>query len=96
MIVFDICWFIPALVVQIFTCSPISHLWDLLIPGTCVWYSTFWLVLGLVELIADIILFVLPLREIGKLQLSKHDKLMLSSLFGLGAMFVTFTSLKLL
>lgn len=95
MIVFNILWFIPALLVEIFTCSPISRLWDLSIPGTCVWYSTFWLVLGLVELIADIILFVLPLREIVKLQLSRRNKLMLSLLFGLGAMFVIFSSPKL-
>lgn len=88
MIIFNVCWFIPSFLGEVLVCLPVQSIWNPLIHGSCIWYSTFWLVVLVVELVIDVILVVLPLREIAKLKLSTRNKVMLSVVFALGGLYV--------
>ena len=52
------------------------------------WYSTFWLIVSVVELVIGGILFVLPICEIIKLQLSVSRRLTLAFIFAIGGWWV--------
>ena len=86
MITISIAWFVPAFLVELFTCWPIQYFWNPTIKGGCIYYSTFWLVIGITEIVIDLTTFFLPLREITKLQLSLQKKLLLGAIFSLGGL----------
>ena len=94
MVVFNVCWLIPGLLVEIFMCWPVAHVWNPLVEGRCVWYSTFWIVLMVFEVVIDVILFVLPIQEVMKMQLSLAKKTMLVFVFAIGGWYVAFQANK--
>lgn len=55
-------------------------------------YLPWWLAMGLIETLVDIAILVLPIRELQRLRLSMHKKLLLSLVFSLGG-FVIITSI---
>ncbi|MCJ1245437.1 hypothetical protein MMC30_002641 [Trapelia coarctata] len=87
LIVVNVLWLIPGTIVEAYPCAPVSSFWTGE-PGTCVWYSTFWFVMMLVELLLDIVILILPVREIINLQLSMKNKLLLSVIFMLGGLVI--------
>jgi hypothetical protein len=86
LIIFNIIWFIPGMLGQIFVCTPVQSFWDAGIHGTCVYYSTFWIVIMAAELVIDVAILTLPIHETAKLQLSWRKKALLCMTFLLGGL----------
>jgi glucan phosphoethanolaminetransferase (alkaline phosphatase superfamily) len=87
-------WCTAALVIEIgFPGHTIAYFF----PGAStttfnVTYLTFWLAMGIIETLLEIIILLLPLREIARLQLSRRKKYLLSIIFSLGG-FVVITAI---
>ena len=87
-------WCTAALVIEIgFPGHKIAYFF----PGAStttfnVTYLTFWLAMGIIETLLEIIILLLPLREIARLQLSRRKKYLLSIIFSLGG-FVIITAI---
>ena len=75
------------LLTQLFGCSPISKYWNSTLPGHCINYTKAGLCYGSMNIISDFIIFVLPLRMVWKLKLSRKEKIGLSLVFMTGAMY---------
>lgn len=72
-----------------FQCSPIAKAWDpLIIGGHCHDTRAISTIVAIFNCITDFLILVLPLRAIWKLQLSRQKKLVLSSVFLVGVMYV--------
>ncbi|MCJ1382559.1 hypothetical protein MMC17_005672 [Xylographa soralifera] len=88
----NVIWVIPATIVEIFICTPVRSFWDFSVQGSCIFFSTFWIVICTVELVLDVAILILPIGEISHLQLSLRKKLLLSLIFLLGG-FVIITGI---
>ncbi|KAF2232021.1 hypothetical protein EV356DRAFT_535020 [Viridothelium virens] len=83
---------IATTLVSILSCTPIRKAWDKSVSGSCVnsgdvWYATAALVIS-----TDLLLIILPVREVWKLHLPRAQKIVLMLLFGLG-FFVMITTI---
>ncbi|KAF4838616.1 Satratoxin biosynthesis SC1 cluster protein 4 [Colletotrichum tropicale] len=68
-------------------CKPLHFYWDQFIgaQGTCIDLNTFYLALGIINMINDIIVLLLPIPQILKLQMSGRKKLAVCSIMLLGS-----------
>ena len=80
-------WSFMSLCVAIFACWPISGNWDPKIT-TCINEGLFFLVAALINIITDLAVLCLPLRQVWQLQLSSARKIAVSGLFLLGGLYV--------
>ena len=79
--------------VEIFFPSPIPSYWDPSVSGTwLINYDGFWLAAMVLELVTELTILSLPIRQISKLQLSGRKKILLSFIFLLGG-FVIITGI---
>ena len=70
-------------------CQPFSFNWDQSIPGGyCGDQVAFELFIGIVNLLLDVTVVVLPMPVLWRLQMAMHRKAVLSGIFGLGVMYV--------
>ena len=69
-------------------CIPVAKFWDPTIAGTCINFNIFFLVNSIIETILDFVILVLPVPMILGLQLSRHNKVVLSGIFLLGGLYV--------
>ncbi|KAL8786043.1 MAG: hypothetical protein Q9213_003026 [Squamulea squamosa] len=89
-----ICWCITALVIEIgYPGHPIGYFF----PGSAetnfnVVYENFWLAMAIIETLLEVIILILPIRELYQLQLSLKKKLLCSLIFALGG-FVIITGI---
>jgi hypothetical protein len=79
----NILWGIPAVLVSIWICNPISSLWKSTTPS-CIQYGTFWVIMSTFELLIQTCMMVLPVNEVRKLQLTTARKVSVSVIFMLG------------
>ncbi|KAL8842385.1 MAG: hypothetical protein Q9176_002774 [Flavoplaca citrina] len=89
-----VAWLIAALVIEI---GYPGHTIEAYFPGSSsvvfdVEYLSFWLAMGITETLIQIVILVLPLREIYRLQISKQKKYLISCTLSLGG-FVILTSI---
>jgi hypothetical protein len=72
-------------VVSVTFCIPIAFWWDKTIEGgRCINTLTWWHVGSIVNIITDVIIFVIPLALLHTLPLHKSQKFILGAIFGLG------------
>ncbi|MCJ1315866.1 hypothetical protein MMC15_001186, partial [Xylographa vitiligo] len=88
----NVIWVIPSTIVEIFICIPVRSFWDFSVQGSCIFFSTFWIVVCTFELVLDVAILILPVGEISHLQLSFKKKILLSLIFLLGG-FVIITGI---
>lgn len=71
----------------IFNCWPIEWSWlNSLSPAPyCINYNIFWLIAGVIEAIFDVIIIILPVKQVMNLRLSPQKKIAVMSVFLLGA-----------
>jgi hypothetical protein len=68
-----------------FLCVPLQAVWDPRIKGKCFQHEiVMWYVNGIVHIVIDLAIIVMPLPIVWKLQLPLAQKLLLSGIFGLG------------
>lgn len=80
-------WFIAIETSVIVECLPIHALWDFT-PGRCININAFFLGSGIPNILLNFIILVLPLPMIWTLQIERSYKLVLSSVFLLGGLYV--------
>lgn len=85
---FVIAYSLAQVFVDIFQCVPISSAWDPSKTGKCVSYGAFVLTMGIINIVTDVIMLVLPMPLLWKLRVSSPRKWMLMIMFSLGGLFV--------
>ena len=84
---FATCYFLATISVYFTIYRPFAYTWDRSIPGgvcgddVAVYYST-----GIINLILDVTIVVMPWPMLWGLQLSMRKKISLTAVFGLGAL----------
>lgn len=78
-------------IVTIFQCTPVAAFWDKSIlksqPGShCFDSEAFWFSYALINILLDVVILVLPIREVVKLQLPWREKAGLVAVFSLGVL----------
>jgi hypothetical protein len=71
---------------QVFFCIPVARYWDLTIEGRCLNRTAVWFSHAGLNIFTDLLVIILPLRELSKLQLPSRQKTALLLLFGLGGL----------
>lgn len=78
------------IVVSIIPCRPQRRFWDLInTPGYCVNLTALALAGGVFNITTDLIILVLPVREVWKLNLPVRQKVALIVIFATGSAYVS-------
>jgi hypothetical protein len=83
---FTACFTLPLIGLAAFQCTPIRAIWDLQEQGTakCIDYIAVLRLTVAYEIVAEIVLFSLPIPIVLKLQMKTSKKIQLMVFFGLG------------
>ena len=77
------------LILQAFLiCRPFAKYWDSLLPGTCGSPKASFLADGIINLVIDLPIIILPMPMVWQLQMSQQRKLALTVVFALGILYV--------
>ncbi|PWY92296.1 hypothetical protein BO70DRAFT_402186 [Aspergillus heteromorphus CBS 117.55] len=93
---FLLVWYIAFQTTATFQCTPIYHDWTKkATEGKCIDFVPFVITLAATNLCTDVILLILPTREIWKLQIPTGKKIGLSIVFTLGIIVCAISSVRL-
>lgn len=69
-------------------CKPLHYFWDRFsgVTGTCIDTATFFLALGIINLLNDIVVLAIPIPHIWTLQMSKQRRLAVIGILLLGGL----------
>lgn len=79
-------WGIAIILVCIFQCTPVQKAWAPTVPGTCINLRASFIGNAVPNILTDVAIIVLPVREVWKLQTRRMQKLQLSFIFLLGSL----------
>jgi hypothetical protein len=83
-------WWIVGTIATIISCLPIDRLWmGPSAGGYCFDFNIFWMAMGAVELVVDILILLLPVNVILGLRMSKQQRVLLVGIFLLGGLYVS-------
>lgn len=68
-------WTVCGIFLGIFACNPVESYWRLETPGKCMNSVIIGIVSIIVSIVTDILIFILPLRQIWKLHLPVRQKI---------------------
>lgn len=85
---FVIAWVICVTFLFIFICVPVEKLWYPDVPGRCIDQVGTWIANAASTLLTDLLILLLPIRQIWVLQLRSTAKIGLTLAFGLGFLYV--------
>ncbi|KAL2042969.1 hypothetical protein N7G274_004027 [Stereocaulon virgatum] len=92
---FNTAFFVTAVLLPCLICRPISFRWNSQIPGgTCGNQKALDLYIGVVNFMLDAIMVILPMPVLWGLQMATNKKVMLSLIFGLGAVICIITIVR--
>jgi hypothetical protein len=78
-------WALATIFVALFLCQPIAFNWDNTIPGgECGDTLASWKSTGIVNIITDIVVLLLPIPPLYKLQMALYQKIAIMATFTLG------------
>lgn len=78
-----------ALIFQAFLlCRPFAKNWDLLLPGTCGSVKESFFSDGIINIVIDLAMIILPIPMVWQLQMSQKRKIALTVVFALGISYV--------
>ena len=84
-VAFIAAWAIMSVLVAFLSCTPFEYTWDPTVPGGhCDDEPASFVAEAVLDLVADVMVFALPLRPIWKLQVNNQKRLVLFIIFGLG------------
>ncbi|KAF5722310.1 integral membrane protein [Fusarium mundagurra] len=79
-----------------FFCTPFQSFWDSSVKGHCMLSQpTLWLISGIVHIVTDFAIIVMPLPIVWKLQLPLSQKIYLTGIFGLGTLTLAIAILRI-
>lgn len=79
-------YYIPAVIVKIRICNPISRFWDDSTPGSCLDQAAIILADAVVSVVSDMIILILPLPLTLSLQMAMRKKLRVMGILGAGGL----------
>lgn len=88
-------YYIPAVIVKIRICDPISRFWDRSVHGTCLDETSIILADAVVSVVSDLIILIMPLPLTMSLQMANKKKIRVMGLLGAGGLAVTATIIRL-
>lgn len=71
-----------------FQCVPVAAAWDKTIPARCTNTSAFWLAYCIINIVTDLAILALPVREVMQLHQPLRERIALLTVFSLGALSV--------
>jgi hypothetical protein len=74
---------------NVFLCKPVQSYWNVSLSGTCMDKENHFWSTSIIGIVLDFAIWVLPIPVIGKLKLPKQQKLGLSTVFGLGGLYIS-------
>ncbi|GLI78203.1 hypothetical protein PoHVEF18_006510 [Penicillium ochrochloron] len=89
-------YYIPAVIVKIRICNPISLFWDTNVNGTCLDETSIILADAVVSCVSDLIILILPLPLTMTLQMSKKKKTRVIAILGAGGLAVAASIIRLI
>jgi hypothetical protein len=81
----SILWLLEAFFGNVFICKPISHYWDPLGKGACVGQCKMLLATNIINMFLDFTLFVLPMPQLVKLNVSIQTRPAIIAVFCIGS-----------
>ena len=84
---FVLCWGISVPLITIFSCKPIDGSWDITVPSSCINRRNLFIGFAVLNILADVFILALPMREVWRLQVALRQKLMISGMFLLGGLY---------
>jgi hypothetical protein len=82
-----VAWTIATILAGCLVCQPFAFNWDKTIPdGSCGDQVTSFTVTGIINLITDVMVLLLPMRPLYRLQMAMYKKMTFITVFGLGAL----------
>ena len=72
------------MLIGFFICQPIEMNWSAVPGGRCGNQTAAFASVGIVDIVVDLVIFILPLPMVFKLQISKAHRIALSCIFGAG------------
>ncbi|KAL1642596.1 hypothetical protein SLS58_005365 [Diplodia intermedia] len=82
---FIILYTLEAVVLSIFTCTPVYHFWNRTPDGTCVNTKGLWFSHAAINIFSDAVIIILPMPVFKGLNLPTKQKIALMAIFALGA-----------
>ncbi|KAK1995315.1 hypothetical protein LX36DRAFT_659770 [Colletotrichum falcatum] len=83
-LVFMTAWTIMLCLLLPMMCLPVAAFWDKTVEGRCIDLLASWYTMAAVNIVADFVIFSLPIPVINSLQIPRRQKRMLIFVFGLG------------
>ena len=88
LIVFYMLFYFTNLFIVIWPCVPRSRLWTPTAIGQCVNFRALFITSGTINTVADFILLILPITQIGRQKISRRRRIGVSVLFIIGLLYV--------
>ncbi len=79
-------YFLSAECGLIFAYSPVEAQWKIWLPHTSINNKMFWLAMGIINIVLDVVILCLPQARVWKLHLSTNRKILVSLVFMLGGL----------
>lgn len=84
-----ITWSFGSVMATVLQCLPISASWNKAVPNSrCIDSDVFWISYGILNIVTDVVILLLPVREVIRLQVPRREKIGLLVVFLLGALSV--------
>lgn len=88
-------YFIMVLIETFCLCQPVQYNWDKSINGKCVGENTAYLIAGIVNLLIDTFIVILPMPQVFRLQMTLVKRISIAGMFGLGAVICIISLLRI-
>ncbi|KAL4987808.1 hypothetical protein BDW68DRAFT_101874 [Aspergillus falconensis] len=91
-----VAWAIATILAGCLICRPFAYNWDKTIPGGhCGDQVTSFTITGIINLVTDVVVLVLPMPNLSRLQMATYKKVTLITVFGLGAVTCVISALRI-
>lgn len=84
-----VAWTIAVTIANSFTCIPLQRVWNFRMPGKCFDWSAFYYGIQIPNILTDVYIVAIPLREVFGLRLTRPQKGVLVGIFGIATLYVT-------
>jgi hypothetical protein len=80
-------WMAMPILVALVVCRPLEYNWNRKVPGgQCGNKTLAYALVGVVDLVSDLLILALPMRMVYRLRIARAHKIALAGIFGFGTM----------
>lgn len=79
---------IGLILLAVLICQPLAKYWDPLLPGTCGSNTASFLAGGIINIVTDVTIVILPMPMVWRLQMAQQRKIALTIAFSLSILYV--------